>query len=141
MLLWLRFLTEIGEETKEVDGELFQQAEVREAIELMRESAFSEEELAAYEDYWDSVRVERSMISDALETSHAEGDLQARQEIAKSMLAQGFSLEQTKKPRVSRSRPPCDQSRESTNFSRSNGSKSVSFSPVPMNRVGIPSSC
>ena len=97
MLLWLRFLTEIGEETKEVDGELFQQAEVREAIELMRESAFSEEELAAYEDYWDSVRVERSMISDALETGHAEGDLQARQEIAKSMLAQGFSPEQIKK--------------------------------------------
>lgn len=97
MLLWLRFLTEIGEETKEVDGELFQQAEVREAIELMRESAFSEEELAAYEDYWDSVRVERSMISDALETGHAEGDLQARQEIAKSMLAQRFSLEQIRK--------------------------------------------
>lgn len=105
MLLWLRFLTEIGEETKEVNGELFQQAEVREAIELMRESAFSEEELAAYEDYWDSVRLERSMISDGLETGeakgreegHAEEDLQARQEIAKSMLAQGFSLEQVKK--------------------------------------------
>jgi predicted transposase/invertase (TIGR01784 family) len=75
----------------------FQQPEVREAIELVRESAFSQEELAAYEDYWDSVRVERSMISDALETGHAEGALQARQEIGKSMLAQGFSREQIKK--------------------------------------------
>jgi predicted transposase/invertase (TIGR01784 family) len=45
------------------------------------------------------------MISDALETGeakgreegHAEGDLQARKEIAKSMLAQGFSREQIKK--------------------------------------------
>ena len=70
---------------------------MREAIDLVRESAFTEEELAAYEDYWDGVRVERSMISDALETGHAEGELQARKEIAKSMLAQGFSPEQIKK--------------------------------------------
>jgi predicted transposase/invertase (TIGR01784 family) len=78
---------------------------VREAIDLVRESAFTEEELAAYEDYWDGVRVERSMISDALETGeakgrqtgHAEGELQARKEIAKSMLAQGFSPEQVEK--------------------------------------------
>ena len=105
MLLWLRFLTEVGEETKEVDGELYQQEEVREAIDLVRESAFTEEELVAYEDYWDSVRVERSMISDALETGeakgrqtgHAEGELQARKEIAKLMSAQGFSPEQIKK--------------------------------------------
>jgi predicted transposase/invertase (TIGR01784 family) len=45
------------------------------------------------------------MISDALETGeakgrqtgHAEGELQARKEIAKSMLAQEFSPEQIKK--------------------------------------------
>jgi predicted transposase/invertase (TIGR01784 family) len=41
------------------------------------------------------------MISDALETGEAkgreEGELQARKEIAKSMLAQGFSPEQIKK--------------------------------------------
>jgi hypothetical protein len=41
-------------------------------------------------------RVERSMISEASETG-TPGGLQARKEIAKSMLAQGFSPEHIKK--------------------------------------------
>ena len=65
-VLWLRYLTEVGEETKEIPEELLGNQEVNEAIEYLRESAFSEEEMVAYDKYWDGIRVERTLLADAL---------------------------------------------------------------------------
>lgn len=42
-VLWLRFLTEIGEDTKEVPAELIENAEVKQAIEIVEESAYTDE--------------------------------------------------------------------------------------------------
>ena len=57
-VLWLRFLTEIDENTREVPEELLESPEVKRAIEVIEESAYSDAELAAYDKFWDTIRVE-----------------------------------------------------------------------------------
>jgi len=64
-VLWLRFLTEIGEDTKEVPEELIENAEVKQAIEIVEESAYTDEELAQYDKFWDAIRVEQAFVDEA----------------------------------------------------------------------------
>ena len=54
-VLWLRFLTEIGEATKEVPQDLVDNPHVNEALEIVEESALSDEERARYDGFWDLV--------------------------------------------------------------------------------------
>jgi predicted transposase/invertase (TIGR01784 family) len=61
-LLWLRFLREIDEKTVTVSQELLDIPEIREAVILSEESAYTPGELNAYEDYWDSVRREKTLL-------------------------------------------------------------------------------
>ena len=72
-VLWLRYLTEVGEKSAEVSSDLLAQQEVREAVEYVKESGFSEGELAAYEKYWDGVSVERTLLADAIAEGEAKG--------------------------------------------------------------------
>jgi predicted transposase/invertase (TIGR01784 family) len=72
-VLWLRYLTEVGEKSAEVSTDLLAQQEVREAVEYVKESGFSEGELAAYEKYWDGVSVERTLLADAIAEGEAKG--------------------------------------------------------------------
>ena len=67
--LWLKFLTEIDENTTDADPELIENKDTYEALELLRTSAFTEGEMLAYEKYWLDVSTERS----ALERERAEG--------------------------------------------------------------------
>ncbi len=46
-VLWLRFLTEINDETREVPIELLENAEVSEALEIVERAAFSDVEMHA----------------------------------------------------------------------------------------------
>ena len=46
-VLWLRFLTEINDETREVPIELLENAEVSEALEIGERAAFSDVEMRA----------------------------------------------------------------------------------------------
>jgi predicted transposase/invertase (TIGR01784 family) len=64
-VLWLRFLTEIGEDTKEVPAELIENAEVKQALEIVEESAYTDEELAQYDKFWDAIRVEQAFVDEA----------------------------------------------------------------------------
>ena len=64
-VLWLRFLTEIGEDTKEVPEELIENAEVKQAIEIVEESAYTDEELAQYDKFWDAIRIEQAFVDEA----------------------------------------------------------------------------
>ena len=59
-MLWLRFLTEINENTKEVPAELLENAEVNEALEIVEIAAFSDAEMRAYDKFWDSVSSQRT---------------------------------------------------------------------------------
>ena len=64
-VLWLRFLTEIDENTKEVPEELLENAEVKRAIDIVEESAYSEAEIYAYDKFWDAIRVEQAFVDEA----------------------------------------------------------------------------
>ena len=72
-VLWLRYLTEINEKTREVSPDLLSEQAIRKAVEQLEESAFSEEQLYMYDTYWDAVSTARTMISCARRESMAKG--------------------------------------------------------------------
>ena len=57
-VLWLRFLTEIDENTREAPAELLENAEVNEALEIVERAAFSEAEMRSYDKFWDNISVQ-----------------------------------------------------------------------------------
>ena len=72
--LWLRFLTEIESETETVPEALLENPITREALDQVQESAFSKTELQSYDRYWDSIRMEISLVSGARRDGLAEGE-------------------------------------------------------------------
>lgn len=95
-VLWLRFLTEIGEDTKEVPIELIENAEVKQAIEIVEESAYTDEELAQYDKFWDAIRVEQAFVDEA-EIRYGigikEGVKDANLNNARKMKTKGYAVE------------------------------------------------
>ena len=63
-VLWLRFLTEIDENTREAPAELLENAEVSEALEIVERAAFTDEEMRSYEKFWDNVSVQKTLEAD-----------------------------------------------------------------------------
>ena len=79
-------------------------------VEYVKESGFSESELAAYEKYWDGVSVERTLLADAMAEGEAkgraeglavgeakgraEGELLGQQKLALKMLRKGLRVEE-----------------------------------------------
>ena len=94
MVLWLRFLTEINSDTKEIPADLLNDPEIGKAVEELEISGFSDAELWAYDKFWDSVSVERTLIDDSykkgIEKSIEKGMNQRSLEIARKMLAKGM---------------------------------------------------
>ena len=84
-VLWLRFLTEINEHTKEVDKELLSDDNVAKAVSLVEESAYSDAELWAIDRYWDSVSRERTALSE----KYLKGEAKGREEGHAEGLAEG----------------------------------------------------
>lgn len=87
--LWLRYLTEVGEETRKVPAELTASKEVEEAVKQLRVSAFNDAQLAAYEKFWDAISVERTFIESA-ETRYQTGLEEGIQQGIKQGLEQGI---------------------------------------------------
>lgn len=94
-VLWLRFLTEIDASIREAPAELLNDPEISKALEEVNVSAFSEEELRAYDKFWDNVRVEKTLLHDSFQNGMAKGERQKAMEIAKSLLDAGMTVEQT----------------------------------------------
>ena len=98
MVLWLRFLTEINSNTKEIPSDLLNDPEIGKAVEELEISGFTDAELRAYDKFWDSVSVERTLLDDryqkgkeeGMEEGRAEGMNLRSLEIAKKMLAKGM---------------------------------------------------
>ena len=94
MVLWLRFLTEINSDTKEIPADLLNDPEIGKAVEELEISGFSDAELRAYDKFWDSVSVERTLLDDRYqkgkEEGKEEGMNQRSLEIARKMLAKGM---------------------------------------------------
>lgn len=94
MVLWLRFLTEIDANTSEVPADLQNDPNISKALEEVKVSAFTEEELRAYDKFWDSVRVEKTLQHDSYQEGRAEGAFSKSLSIAKNLLALGVPLSQ-----------------------------------------------
>ena len=91
-VLWLRFLTEIDEDTKEIPEELIENTEVKQAIEIVEESAYTDEELAQYDKFWDAIRVEQAFVDEA-EIRYGLGIRKEKADTARRMKAKGFAVE------------------------------------------------
>lgn len=101
-VLWLRFLTEINEETTVVPDELLQNPETSKALKEVEESAYTEDEMDAYEDFWDKLGAERLLFIDSNSISRKKGREEGRKEgreegrkeervnMARKMLAMGM---------------------------------------------------
>ena len=104
-VLWLRFLTEINEHTREVDKELLSDDNVAKAVSLVEESAYSDAELWAIDRYWDSVSRERTALSEkflkgeakgraeGLAEGLAEGEKKALIKTARNLIGMGLQVE------------------------------------------------
>ncbi|WP_455625183.1 Rpn family recombination-promoting nuclease/putative transposase [Parabacteroides sp.] len=88
-VLWLRYLTEIGEKTRIVPEELQENPDISKALTILEESAFSDEELARYEGFWDMVSVEKTLYNSGWRKGVAEGKAEGLAEGKAEGLAEG----------------------------------------------------
>ena len=105
MVLWLRFLTEIGEGTLQVSEDMLENPEISKALEELKVSSFTDEELRAYDKFRDIVWTERTLQDDSYQNGlvegeakgmakgRAEGEKAKALQIAKKMLGKGLDIE------------------------------------------------
>lgn len=93
MVLWLRFMTEINENTREVPAELAENEHIAKALSIVEESAYSDDELYVIDKYWDQVSRERTALGEAedrgIAIGRAEGRAEGLAEGHKKGLAEG----------------------------------------------------
>lgn len=88
-VLWLRFLTEINDKTQEVPAELLESPEISKALEEVKISAFTVEELRAYDKFWDRVSSEKTLM----EGRYDEGKQDKALEIAQNLKSAGMDVD------------------------------------------------
>ena len=95
-VLWLRYLTEIGDQTVSVSPDLRDDPEVGKALSEIRASAFTDAELAAYDKFWDQVSVEVTLYNSGERKGRAEGraegERQKALEIARKLKGVGQTI-------------------------------------------------
>ena len=87
------------------EDELIRQQQYLPTTEDLEVSGFTDAELRAYDKFWDSVSVERTLLDDryqkgmekGMEKGRAEGKHEANTETAQRLLAMGLSVEQVAK--------------------------------------------
>ena len=89
-VLWLRFLTEIAEDTVEAPAELLENEATRKALGLVEKSAMTEGQLYAYEKFWLAVVDERILREAAAKKGYNEGMEKGLAEGMEKGLAEGM---------------------------------------------------
>ena len=89
-ILWLRFLAEIENRTEQVSPDFFTDPNIREALEILEESAFSLSELDSYERYWDTIISEQTLIEDARLKGEEIGENRNARKTAKNLKKMGI---------------------------------------------------
>ncbi len=94
-VLWLRFLTEINENTLEAPDELLENPEVREALKIVEVAAYTPEEMRAYDKFWDAISTRKTEIYDyEQKLLQAEAKLKQKDlETARRMKNKGYAVE------------------------------------------------
>ena len=95
MVLWLRFLTEINEKTRQAPEELINDALVTKALSLLEDSAYTPEQKRAIDRYWDMVSRERTMVFSSRQEGIAEGRAEGLAEGRAKGIAEGIAKEKT----------------------------------------------
>ena len=90
MVLWLRFLTEMGDVKNDVPEEFTQNPEINKAVELLRESSYTDAQILGYEKFWDIVRVEYAVKYDARKEGFQEGMEKGMQQGMEKGMQQGL---------------------------------------------------
>ena len=99
-VLWLRYLTEIDEKTKEVPAELLANPEIAKAVSEIEESAYTEEELLGYDEFWDMVSVEKTLAGRLERLTKANDDTEEKLKATSSQLeATSSQLKEAEKQR------------------------------------------
>ena len=91
MVLWLRFLTEINANTQEVPSDLLRDPEIGKAVEELKISGFTDAELRAYDKFWDSVRVEKTLQYDSYQQGMEKGIKQGMEKGIKQGMEEGMA--------------------------------------------------
>ena len=94
-ILWLRFLTEINENTKEVPAELKENAEVNQALEIVEIAAFSDEEMRAYDKFWDRVSTQRTYEEEIKQKAEEEANKRANKRVEEANKRANKRVEET----------------------------------------------
>jgi predicted transposase/invertase (TIGR01784 family) len=80
MVLWLRFLTEINEHTKEIPAEMMENEYISKAVGIVEQSAYTDAQRMAYDKFWDEIVSERTLMKGYFRQGHAEGHAEGRAE-------------------------------------------------------------
>jgi len=91
--LWLRFLSEVDEDLRSLPPELEANAEIRQAAELCQEAAFTPEELALYDAYWDAIRIEKTIRNASLREGEEKGRTETLEEVVINCYREGIPVE------------------------------------------------
>lgn len=96
-ILWLRYLTEIDEKTSKVPEELLESPEIKKAVTVLEESAFTPEQLLGYEKFWNIISVEKTLVSSAEKKGRKEGVEEGKKEEKRQIVSnakrQGLSTD------------------------------------------------
>ena len=96
-VLWLRFLTEINEDTVEAPAELLENEEISKALSIVEKSAMSEAQLYAYERFWDAVNNEHVLMEgrykEGMKQGIEQGIEKEKLEAARRMKADNMPIE------------------------------------------------
>ena len=93
-VLWLRFLTEIDSDTKEVPADLLESPEISKALEEVKVSSFTDAELRTYDKFWDTIRTEKTLLKDKYEKGMEKGAIDEKIATAQRLLAMGLTVVQ-----------------------------------------------
>ena len=93
-VLWLRFLTEIDSDTREVPADLLERPEISKALEEVKVSSFTDAELRTYDKFWDTIRTEKTLLKDKYEKGMEKGAIDEKIATAQRLLAMGLSVNQ-----------------------------------------------
>ncbi len=92
-VLWLRFLTEIGNNSEEAPAELLENELTCKALSIVEKSAMSEGQLYAYERFWRAVIDEQAILEGGYLKGREEGAKNMALDTARKMKADGLPME------------------------------------------------
>ena len=87
--LWLRFLTEIETNTRQAPQDLLADPQIRKALSIVEESAYTDEQLLGYDKFWDVISVEKTLFYSANRRGVKQGLAQGLAQGIEQGLAQG----------------------------------------------------